>query len=370
MTDIYKTWVKDFGIDGFRIDTMKHVNDRVLAVVRARRSCSTPHQQGKDDFFMFGEVLSTRGASVHVALHDHTTAAGDARLPVPGRGPQLRLAGRRNTALADFFVNDDWYTDADSNAYELPTFLGNHDMGRIGNFLDAGQPRRAEAELLQRDELAHELMYFSRGNPVVYYGDEQGFTGADGGDQNARQDMFASQVATTRTPVADRLGADATRQDRLRHQQLALYQQIQSTWPQLPPGPPGACATAPQVPVRLDGPGVFAFSRMDRTQQREYVVALNNSETAQTAAVPTYVANRTFQRVYGAGAASLQTAADQPSADRHGPGPVARLVYERGRNDRYRRISSVARRQLRRPPRRPAAGCRSRLTWPAPRSTR
>ena len=37
-------------------------------------------------------------------------------------------------------------------------------------------------------------MYFSRGNPVVYYGDEQGFTGA-GGDQAARQDMFASQVA-------------------------------------------------------------------------------------------------------------------------------------------------------------------------------
>ena len=25
MTDIYKTWV-DFGIDGFRIDTVKHVN--------------------------------------------------------------------------------------------------------------------------------------------------------------------------------------------------------------------------------------------------------------------------------------------------------------------------------------------------------
>ena len=36
-------------------------------------------------------------------------------------------------------------------------------------------------------------MYFSRGNPVVYYGDEQGFTGA-GGDQDARQTLFASRV--------------------------------------------------------------------------------------------------------------------------------------------------------------------------------
>ena len=49
-----------------------------------------------------------------------------------------------------------------------------------------------ESELLARDKLAHQLMYLSRGNPVVYFGDEQGFTGA-GNDQAARQDMFESQ---------------------------------------------------------------------------------------------------------------------------------------------------------------------------------
>ena len=27
MVDIYETWVRDMRIDGFRIDTMKHVND-------------------------------------------------------------------------------------------------------------------------------------------------------------------------------------------------------------------------------------------------------------------------------------------------------------------------------------------------------
>jgi alpha-amylase len=32
-------------------------------------------------------------------------------------------------------------------------------------------------------------MYFSRGNPVICYSDEQGFTGS-GGDQVARQTMF------------------------------------------------------------------------------------------------------------------------------------------------------------------------------------
>ncbi|WP_145379430.1 hypothetical protein, partial [Staphylococcus epidermidis] len=53
----------------------------------------------------------------------------------------------------------------------------------------------------------HELMYFSRGNPVVYYGDEQGFTGP-GGDQDARQTMFASRVPDYLDD--DLLGTDAT----------------------------------------------------------------------------------------------------------------------------------------------------------------
>jgi alpha-amylase len=110
--------------------------------------------------------------------------------------------------LRTFFRDDDYYTDADSNAYQLPTFLGNHDMGHIGMFIRDDNPTGTpESELLARDELAHELMYLSRGNPVVYFGDEQGFTGA-GNDQAARQDMFASQ-----DPEYDNVGDDAGKND-------------------------------------------------------------------------------------------------------------------------------------------------------------
>ena len=45
-----------------------------------------------------------------------------------------------------------------------------------------------------RDILAHALLLFTRGIPVIYYGDEQGFTGK-GGDAAARQDMFGSKAA-------------------------------------------------------------------------------------------------------------------------------------------------------------------------------
>ena len=104
-----------------------------------------------------------------------------------------RRAAPTRDASTTFFAADDWYTDADSNVYQLPTFLGNHDMGRIGWFVQTDNPGAGDAEWMARDRLAHELMYFSRGNPVIYYGDEQGFTGS-GGDQVARQTMFASQV--------------------------------------------------------------------------------------------------------------------------------------------------------------------------------
>ena len=44
------------------------------------------------------------------------------------------------------FLEDDWFTDGDSNAYNLPTFLGNHDRGRVGMYLRNANPDATEAE--------------------------------------------------------------------------------------------------------------------------------------------------------------------------------------------------------------------------------
>ena len=138
------------------------------------------------------------------------------------------------------------------------------------------QPRADGDELLRRDLLGHELMYFSRGNPVVYYGDEQGFTGT-GGDQLARQTMFASQVPEYQDD--DQLGSERDAGDRqLRHRPPALPVARRARRPAR--GQPGAAPRRPAGPLRRsDGPGILAFSRIDRREQREYVVALNNAET-------------------------------------------------------------------------------------------
>ena len=66
-------------------------------------------------------------------------------------------------------------------------------MGRIGYFLSNDVGSGSNDELLARDILAHAVLFFTRGIPAIYYGDEQGFTGK-GGDVAAREDMFGSKV--------------------------------------------------------------------------------------------------------------------------------------------------------------------------------
>lgn len=133
----------------------------------------------------------------------------DATLDFPFQDAARQYASQGGSAgrLASVFGDDYKYTTDKANAYEQVTFLGNHDMGRIGTFLKQDNPKADDAELVRRDRLANELMFLSRGNPVVYYGDEQGYTGAGGG-KDARQTLFASKVADYLDD--DQLGTDRT----------------------------------------------------------------------------------------------------------------------------------------------------------------
>jgi glycosidase len=299
MIDIYKTWIGDFGVDGFRIDTMKHVNDEfwqefgpeVLAYAR---------EQGKPEFFMFGEVFdTTKSFTSHFTTRNRMQATLD--FPFQAAAQHYAAESKPAKELEQFFEDDDWYTDADSNVYQLPTFLGNHDMGRIGRFIDNANPGASQEERLARDELAHELMFLSRGNPVIYYGDEQGFVG-DGGDQGARQDMFVNQVPSYLDD--DLIGTDRTHAMENYNPEHPLYQAI-GALSALTKEHPALRDGAHQHRHADDGAGVYAFSRIKH--RSEYVVALNNAETAKTAAVPTFLAKRGARKLYGDGPAWLRT---------------------------------------------------------------
>src|SRR3954470_12481025 len=309
MIDIYETWIRDFGIDGFRIDTMKHVNDEFWQRF-APQVLSYARSHGKRQFLMFGEVAdTTKTLTSHFTTHDRVQSVLD--FPFQQAAQNFAANSHPTDALRDFFAGDDWYTDADSHVYQLPPLLGNHDMGRVGRFIQVATPGASDAELLARDRLAHELMYFARGNPVVYYGDEQGFTG-NGGDQDARQTMFASQVSDYLDD--DQIGTDRTAAEDNFVTDHPLYQDIRQL-SQLTAQRPALRSGAEQVRYASSGPGVFAFSRIDRSHRKEYVVALNNSESTASAHVPTFIRKGTFTKVYGAGPASL-------TSDSHSALPV------------------------------------------------
>ncbi|MBG6218172.1 glycosidase [Arthrobacter sp. CAN_A6] len=304
MADIYKTWIADFGVDGFRIDTMKHVDDEFWKTF-GPEVLTFAQEQGKDEFFMFGEVFDTSKAfTSQFTTRNRMQSVLDFPFQAAARG--YASQGAPASSLESFFAGDDWYTDADSNAYSLPTFLGNHDMGRIGSFIAADNPAAAEDELLARDTLAHELMYFSRGNPVIYYGDEQGFTGP-GGDQNARQTMFASLVDEYLDD--DLLGTESTHAADNFDTSHPLYTGIR-TLAEVTAEHPALRNGAHQHRYASEGPGVYAFSRIDARDQREYVVALNNSTEPQSASIPTYTDKRNFDLVYGDAAGRVKSAAD------------------------------------------------------------
>ncbi|MDQ3248355.1 MAG: alpha-amylase family glycosyl hydrolase, partial [Chloroflexota bacterium] len=293
MIDIYKGWITNFGIDGFRIDTVKHVNaefwQQFAPAILAHAATA-----GKPDFFIFGEVFSGNPQ----LLSFYTTAAdmpavldfqfqGNVRSYVSGSGA--------SDSLKTLFENDDYYTDADSNAYALPTFVGNHDMGRFGYFLNADNPGLSDAEKLARDKLAHALMYFARGVPVVYYGDEQGFTG-DGGDKDARQDMLPSMVPSYNDD--DLIGTDATTADDNFDATHPLYQSF-TGYAALRAAHPALRTGAQIHRYSTSAAGIYAFSRIDRDEQIEYVIAANNSGAAASATVSTfYGAGTQFDLIY------------------------------------------------------------------------
>jgi pullulanase-type alpha-1,6-glucosidase len=300
MVRIFEFWIDQLGIDGYRVDTVKNVNfefwQRLAPAVQAYA-----RSHGKPDFFVFGEVFD---GDVKVSSSYSTKGRMQAVLDFPFQG-QARgfAAGRAPTDIETLMVNGDRYTDADSNAYSLPTFLGNHDMGRIGWMLETDVPAASGDEILARDRLAHALLYLSRGNPVVYYGDEQGFAGT-GGDKDARQDMFATQTADYLTQP--RIGTTKDGSTDSYDPTHPLYQHIASL-ATLTAGNPALRDGAQVQRYAAPGPGVYAFSRIRAGEDVEYVVALNNATTEKTATIPTFAPDASYAQLWPAGGASLRT---------------------------------------------------------------
>ena len=290
MTDLYTAWA-DFGVDGYRIDTMKHVDFPFWQQWSER--IDEHNASANPDFFMFGEVINTDPQE----LATYPRESGiDATLDFGFQDAAVKfLNGGPASGLSQFFARDDYYTTDHSSAGDQPTFLGNHDMGRIGKFLTSADKK------LELTELGYQLMFLTRGQPVVYYGDEQGFIGIDKGmggtDKDARQSLFATQVTDyAQQPLLT--GEEAGSVDRY-DENAPVYQAI-SEVAKLRESTP-ALRTGAQIELHADpNAGIYAFARVDSDEKTEYLVAVNNSSEEKSASFATLTPGATYEPLLGA----------------------------------------------------------------------
>jgi glycosidase len=317
--DIYGAWIDRYRVDGFRIDTAKHVNPEfwqefVPAMLARARS------QGIANFHIFGEVST--GVVDVALLARHTRLHGLPAVLDFAFAAAVRdtVAGSHGTdVLARLFADDILYEGGADTALQLPTFVSNHDNGRFAHWVRAARPGVTDDEVVKRVLLAHAMLLTLRGVPVVYYGDEQGFVGT-GVDQDARQDMFATQVPEYKQdrPLAAAVGAAGGAADRAavgavdgaadrtadaaagahfdrRHPLYRAFAELAALRRSQPALRRGRQITRSYGPE----PGLFAVSRIDPGTGRELLLAFNTSTAPLSAQVQVNAGSRHFSSLHG-----------------------------------------------------------------------
>ena len=267
--DVWSNWITKFDIDGMRIDTFKHVNPEFWKAFIPKIQAAAI-AAGKKDFPIFGEAADSDAQSLS------TYVAGGEVPSVLDFDFQKQVKsfaqfGVSAEALAELFNRDDLYTTPTTNAYGLATFLGNHDMGRIGYFLSNAVSAGDSQSLLERAKLANAALFLLRGGPVLYYGDEKGMTGT-GGDKKARQDMFPTQVVDWQNEV--RIGSTPIKSSSAFEVKNPLEDQISELQKVIVANP--ALRNGTQE-VRYAKYGLFVVSRY--LNGVEYLVALNGADS-------------------------------------------------------------------------------------------
>ncbi|WP_442885735.1 alpha-amylase family glycosyl hydrolase [Caulobacter sp. CCNWLW153] len=289
--DIYGQWIDEFGIDGFRVDTARHVNPQFWqAFVPAMQERAA--KRGIPNFHIFAEVADPDPVALaRSTVVDGFSAALDFAFQ---QAVTETVAGKAGTdRFARLYAADALYRGGEAAGPQIPTFLGNHDMGRFGRRLLVGHPVAPDAELVQRNVLAHAMLMFLRGAPTLYYGDEQGFTG-DGDDKDAREDMFASQVAVYNdNRLIGGKGGSADRYDT----SAPLYRAI-SGMAKVRAAEPALRSGRQVVRAAGDKPGLLAVSRIH--QGREALVLFNTGAAPVDAHVEVETTSGAWRSVVGA----------------------------------------------------------------------
>lgn len=156
-------WVKDFGIDYFRVDTVKHVENDTWTELKNALTETDPN------FKMIGEYAGGGYAS-----NGNTLGTGemDSDLDFDFNDQATNFVKGNISSVESFLTSRNSVLN---NTYMTGQFLGSHDEdGFKKKLLDGGM---AEDAATAASMVAASLQITAKGQPVIYYGEEIGLTG-------------------------------------------------------------------------------------------------------------------------------------------------------------------------------------------------
>lgn len=191
---IYKHWIAVADIDGYRLDTVKHMEDSATAIFcNAIREYA--QRVGKHRFFLFGEIVADDATIQHYLGRNSRIDGTQERFPSLDAALDFPLYFTLEEVIKGFaspaFLRARYeafhqvYTDHGEAGRYFVTFVDNHDqMARpYRRFLHNNPyPRQAV--------LAAGYLLTSQGVPCLYYGTEQGFDGGGPDDSYVRECLF------------------------------------------------------------------------------------------------------------------------------------------------------------------------------------
>jgi glycosidase len=212
-------WIEQTGIDGFRLDAVKHIENSWMWDLRKALAEQVEAGTGKH-FYTVGETFTY---SQQDTLKDPVTgnlfvdpkAALTGQFDFPLRLAIVERVLRREGTM----YNLDSFLDSNDNYYGpglMSTWIGNHDIARVihqadnpaWNVYDGGVDMKSIAwnnppglpsgmAPFERVANGFTLLFTMKGIPLIYYGDEIGLPGA--GDPDNRRFMQWSGYSAGQT---------------------------------------------------------------------------------------------------------------------------------------------------------------------------
>lgn len=191
-------WVDELGLDGFRLDAVKHIETIWIEELRARIDAEVEPESGQQ-FYMVGETFETGNRDAIRQYVSPTLLDGQFDFPLRGAIVEsiLRRSGTMHDLDGFLSTNDDFYPGL------MSTFIGNHDIARViqtaldepwGAWDNGGDanwnappPLPQSRAPFERVALGFTFIMTTQGVPLIYYGDEIGLPGA--GDPDNRRMM-------------------------------------------------------------------------------------------------------------------------------------------------------------------------------------